>query len=356
MISLKKYLDTAGTELGMAEEPEEKGVLSAALTAYRSTLTEVGNCSVDVCPALGNGLKRELGSLTERLQVSPSVESMRSTEVEARERLQEWGSRTARHYREKAGEVKEILLVMARTAESVGARDERCAQQMDAVTARLRKIANLEDLTEIRASIETSAAELKLSIDRMTAEGKAAIDQLRAEVTSFQAKLEEAEQAASSDGLTGLRSRVCVEGHMERRLAAGTPFCAAVVDIDHFKQVNDKYGHVAGDELLRQFATELKSACRSKDVVGRWGGDEFIILLECGMAEAEAQTERLSKWVCGSYKLETGVGPVQLQVEASIGLAEAEVGESMKALLTRADGEMYKRKAAARAGKVPRKP
>ena len=75
--------------------------------------------------------------------------------------------------------MKELLLVMARTAESVSARDQRCAGQMSAVTERLKAIASLEDLTEIRASIEKSATELKTSIDRMTAEGKEALEHLR---------------------------------------------------------------------------------------------------------------------------------------------------------------------------------
>ena len=71
-----------------------------------------------------------------------------------RDQLQEWGRRTARHYQQKATEVKDILMVMARAAESVGARDQRCAGQISEVTTRLERIASLEDLTQVRASIE----------------------------------------------------------------------------------------------------------------------------------------------------------------------------------------------------------
>jgi diguanylate cyclase (GGDEF)-like protein len=349
MISLKKYLDTVGTGFNSADEAEEGDLVTITVSAYRSSLLEMGNCSLDACPGLGSELKQSLGKLEARLSAGVTRETVEATESGVQQQLQDWGRRTALHYRQKAGEVKEILLVMARTAESVGARDQRCAQQFDNVTMRLKKIANLEDLTEIRASIESSAAELKASIDRMTAEGKAAIDQLRAEVTTFQTRLEEAEQVASSDSLTGLRNRLAVEGHLERRLAAGTPFCAAIIDIDRFKQVNDRHGHVAGDELLRQFAVELRSACRSKDIVGRWGGDEFIILLDCTLTEAKAQIDRLSAWVCGSYKLEGASGPLELKVSASIGFAESKPNEAMKGLLARADAEMYRQKAAARA-------
>ena len=190
-----------------------------------------------------------------------------------------WGRDTAKHYQQKACEVKDLLLVMAHTAESVSARDQRCAGQMSEVTERLKAIASLEDLTEIRASIEKSATELKTSIDRMTAEGKAALDHLREQVASYQSKLEEAEEIASRDALTGLSSRLYVEGQIEKRIGSGAPFCVALIDIDGFKKVNDNYGHLTGDELLKQFGAELRSACRATDVIGRWGGDEFILTL-----------------------------------------------------------------------------
>jgi diguanylate cyclase (GGDEF)-like protein len=222
---------------------------------------------------------------------------------------------------------------------------------MHAVTDRLQAIASLEDLTEIRASIEKSAAELKSSIQRMSEEGKAAVEELRKQVSDYEVKLEAAEELASQDSLTKLRSRLCVESQVERHMAAPSPFCIAVVDIDGFKKVNDQFGHVVGDEVLKQFAGELRSACRSTDMIGRWGGDEFLILLDCGLAEASAQTERVRKWVCGSYSISSPSGQKKPDLNASIGLAERAPGEKMKELLSRADSAMYAQKDASRDGK-----
>src|SRR5208282_6033196 len=251
----------------------------------------------------------------------------------------------ARHYQGKAREVKEMLLTMARTAESVSARDQRSAGQMSAVTERLRAIATLEDLTEIRASIDKSAADLKLSIDRMTEEGKEVLDHLKKQVEGYQTKLEEAEKIASRDALTGVSSRVYLEGQIEKRVESQATFCVAIVDIDGFKKVNDAHGHLTGDEILKQFAGELKSACRSTDMIGRWGGDEFILLFDSGLEEAEAQTERLRKWVCGNYSVAGKTGTLKLRVDASIGLAAHASGEEMNELVGRADAAMYEHKA-----------
>ena len=367
MISIKKYLDSP--HIAPDEEPtpeivrfpailrdtENDSTLSRAIAAYQSALREMGNCSVEACPGLGRGLKQSLAKLDDKLSDDVNRATLESTEKNVRERLQDWGQNTARHYRQRTAEVKDLLIVMARTAESVGERDQRCAGQISEVTTRLKTIASLDDLSQIRSSIERSAMELKTSVDRMAAEGKQAIAALRAEVSTYQAKLEEAEELASKDALTGLRNRTCVENHIEQRIRGGGPLSVAIVDINDFKRVNDEYGHLAGDELLQQFAVELKSASRTTDVNGRWGGDEFILVLDSRLAEAETQVQRLREWVCGSYKVKARSGPMKLKVDASIGLAQHRPGESMKDLLAHADDAMYARKAASRAEESARR-
>lgn len=349
MISLKKYLDSTSNS---AETKDRSGPAELAATfvaAYLSMLTDVGNCSLDACPGLGCGFKQHLDELSRELSSRMNCATVERIDQDAREQLRNWGKRTSQHYQQKSDEVKELLLVMAKTVESVGARDQQYASQINEVTSRLTAVASLDDLTEIRASIKKSAAELKSSIERMTAEGKAALDRLGEQVSSYRTKLEAAEQIASSDMLTGLRNRLFVERYIERRIAEKQNLCVAIVDIDAFKSVNDEHGHLAGDELLKQFATELTSACRTSDVIGRWGGDEFIIALDCGLPEANAQADRLRKWICGNYVLALKPGPLKLCVTASIGIANHLPDETMNDLLARADASMYADKAASKA-------
>jgi hypothetical protein len=170
MISLKKYLDLDQTDQPKVIRDDPRDVLPTAITAYRSALVEMGNCSTHACPALGNDLKRELGRLEVGLADVPSTKQVEATQKSVQEQLQDWGRRTAAHYRQTTGEVKDLLLVMARAAEAVGERDKRCAGQLNSVSSRLERIASLEDLAEIRSSIEQSASDLKSSLDRMAAE------------------------------------------------------------------------------------------------------------------------------------------------------------------------------------------
>jgi diguanylate cyclase (GGDEF)-like protein len=357
MISIRKYLDGTAEEPAEAAAPlrlvaknggrgKDAALLQVSLGAYRAALGEMGRCGVDACPAEGPALESTLTEIAHGIGEQPTAEGVAAADARVQTELRDWGRRAARHYRQKAGEVKQILLAMAQTTESVGQRDARHAKQIDDVTRTLHRIASLDDITQIRNSIEHSTAELKASIERMSAEGRALLERMQAQVTTFQTKLEEAEQTASIDALTRLRSRVWVEAQLEQRIAAGAPFCVAVLDIDGFKSVNDAHGHLVGDELLKQFAGELRSACRAADVVGRWGGDEFLIVLDGERAQAEAQIERVRKWVCGQYTVEASAGAIKLTVSASIGLAEWMAPEPLAPLLERADAAMYACKAA----------
>ncbi|HWE86704.1 MAG TPA: GGDEF domain-containing protein [Terracidiphilus sp.] len=352
MISIRKYLEASPTPEPPASTPRAglhngSGGESVLLAAYRSVLGEMGRSGTDACPATGSELSQKLADVSEKLV---SGAALAESETLARWILQDWGHSTARHLQRTAAEVKEMLLAMARTAESVGNRDQQCAHQIDHVTTQLRRIASLDDISQIRLSIEKSASELKSSIDRLNAEGRVVLDDLQAKVVRFQAKLEEAEQIASLDALTRLRSRLWMEGQLEQRIASAARFCVAVLDIDGFKSVNDTYGHILGDELLRQFANELRSACRSSDLVGRWGGDEFLVVIDCALSDAEAQIGRVRKWVCGDYTVKGASGPLKIGVSASIGLAEFMPPETLEQLLNRADAAMYQQKSAARAG------
>ena len=114
------------------------------------------------------------------------------------------------------------------------------------------------------------------------------------------------------------------------------------------REMSVNYGNsLAGRRppLLQKFSLELRTASRATDMIGRWGGDEFILVLNCGLAEAGPQIERLRSWVCQDYAVHTRTGTMKLKVEASIGLAERTPADAIKDLLARADAGMYKHKA-----------
>jgi diguanylate cyclase (GGDEF)-like protein len=347
MISLKKYLDMEHEKPGAAKRPEAPAdLLAATLSSYRAILLITGTSSVRACPPIGSELKKQLAALEKNISGAVTSALLRDTELKVEEHLEEWGESSAAYLKAKALDVKELLLAVARTAQSIGDRDNRYASQLSAFTSRLHKIGDLEDLTQIRASLVAGASELKGYVDQMTQESNSLVTQLKTEVSDYEIKLKAAEELVIRDELTGLSNRRNVEERIELRIAKGHAFCVAILDLDRFKQVNDTYGHLAGDSLLKQFAAELRAHSRGHDSVGRWGGDEFIIVLDSDLAGANEQLERTKKWMFGEYKVQTGRGAaeVKVPVTASIGLAQWEPGESIQDVLEHADNSMYTEK------------
>jgi diguanylate cyclase (GGDEF)-like protein len=157
-------------------------------------------------------------------------------------------------------------------------------------------------------------------------------------------QLEQAERLASLDPLTGLFNRREIEARIARRLALGSPFCLVIIDIDHFKHINDQHGHLAGDELLRLVAQELRLVSREDDIIGRWGGDEFVLLFDGSFTNTKVKVQRMRPWVFGSYQIDISGGQIDVVVDASIGVAEWAPGETMLQVISRADAEMYRDK------------
>jgi eukaryotic-like serine/threonine-protein kinase len=161
----------------------------------------------------------------------------------------------------------------------------------------------------------------------------------------------EVERLAITDDLTGLFNRRHFFWLADRAFRQARryerPLCAVMVDIDHFKQVNDLHGHAAGDLVLRTIAVRLRETLREVDVVGRYGGEELAILLvETPLAGGLNACERLRKAVA-EPAIATEQGP--LEVTASLGIAEASAETATVAsLLERADGAMYVAKRAGR--------
>jgi len=342
MISLKRYLDREGHP-GASPNSDDAALCRSVLEVYCASLTHLSECGVDACPDLGPELVRGLKRIIESLGPAPTEEAVRASETAVRELLRRWGRDVASYHDAKTTDVRGLLLVMSRTAESLGNKDDRFARRLDTVTSQLSSITNLNDVSRMRASVEASARELKESLEKMTSEGKALIEHLRAEVSTYQTKLEKAERAASCDALTGLGSRHWVENRIEQRIELGVPFAIVLVDIDSFHSVVEGYGNLVSDLLLKEFARELRSTCRFTDIVGRWGGDEFIILVDDG-AEIRSQLARLRTTLAKPYHVPGRTGYVNIPLDVSIGLAEYQREDDVHSILERADSELCRQR------------
>jgi diguanylate cyclase (GGDEF)-like protein len=166
-------------------------------------------------------------------------------------------------------------------------------------------------------------------------------------LTRYQKRMEE---LASTDKLTGLANRqaldMLIHQAMARSRRAGSPLSVILADVDHFKAVNDRHGHLTGDRVLRCVAENLRAHLRDSDTVCRWGGEEFLMLVQdCNADAALLLAEKLRTAIEGDLELaELASGLVTL----SLGVAQLVPDESVDSLVGRADAAMYAAKEAGR--------
>jgi diguanylate cyclase (GGDEF)-like protein len=160
----------------------------------------------------------------------------------------------------------------------------------------------------------------------------------------------QAEQLSRTDPLTGLSNRRAfleqAAGVWSTATRSARPLSVIVIDLDHFKMINDTYGHATGDHALCESARVLERNCRRADIAARWGGEEFILLLpETDAPQARAMAERL----LGEIRATTvGEGGVMRRLSASLGVAERSGHGALEDLIRDADTLMYRAKAAGR--------
>ena len=195
-------------------------------------------------------------------------------------------------------------------------------------------------------------AQLVAENDRMAKKSRELTSGLKAsqeQITTLSKELETARQQSNIDPLTGVSNRRALTAQLEHEVTAFAhmeqPLCLVMGDIDHFKQVNDTFGHVVGDEVLKIFANTMRTNVKGRDLVARFGGEEFAIILpqtsmEYAIKLVESIREQFSmkRLVLRQSRQQIG------QVTASFGIAELMAGETSSDLLERADEQLYRAK------------
>ena len=162
--------------------------------------------------------------------------------------------------------------------------------------------------------------------------------------------------AAVTDELTGLLNRrgvlLAAQDLIARQARRGEPVSALMFDLDHFKSINDQFGHAIGDQALHLFAVTASASTRATDIVGRFGGEEFVALLPGTIADAKLVAERIRK---AFESAGVTVAGCDLNATVSIGAAAGQPGTDIVALLAAADAALYRAKANGR-NRVEAKP
>lgn len=241
--------------------------------------------------------------------------------------------------------------LLEETAQSAASASVQASEFGQSLESHAKILAEPMDAEKIRGVVE-DMLESTAKMQVVTTELSAKLQASTKEVNSLTESLRRAQSEALLDSLTGLKNRRGLERAVEdlQREPAGLLGSALLLaDIDHFKVVNDTYGHVLGDKVIRAVAHVLRSSIKGRDVAARLGGEEFAILLpQTSLKGAAAVAEQIRGTVAQGRICRPDGNESIGQVTLSVGVAVAAPGDTLEALLERADAAMYTAKRAGR--------
>jgi len=322
-------------------------LLRRSLAAYAETL---GHFEDHVCrPASakfkvpGVDFESQRAALTRHgLSPADSLPVLESASRAIEEQLRAYGERLSRNAC-SADDLRDVLDALNAAVSGFLEAGSQQEAAMRSVAGRLEVASESDNVAMLRILVRHQSAELTRLADETHRHSQAVADQLKQQVTELSAGLNRARDEARRDVLTGLINRRAIEELFQEYEGQPTPRCLILLDIDRFKSINDHYGYLAGDELLRQIAVRIQSTLEPASVAARWGGDEFIVLIEGGLPAGMSAARQLNRQLCANYHLGEGKAS-KVHVQASVGLSEWKLGETAKKVIRRADLALKSRK------------
>jgi diguanylate cyclase len=222
----------------------------------------------------------------------------------------------------------------------------RFSDESSSLLAQAQGSQDARSVQELFSAMTASSSWLLSQVDSARVE----LENTREQLNQMHAELERAQQMAVSDALTGLPNRRGLDGVLAREIARArrhkTELCIAVLDVDHFKRINDAHGHDVGDLALKHLAATIRAAVRETDVLARLGGEEFVLVLpDTPLVGAEFTMNRLLRTAQSTPLTHASK---QITVAFSAGLARWQAEEPAEAIIKRADQAMYRAKSAGR--------
>ncbi len=251
---------------------------------------------------------------------------------------------------ERERELASLVQVLRDTLADLAGQSKSFNVEMMRTTDRMSSLADVNDIRELKKQIASEARELKNAVVEKQRRDDVLFMQMSKRVDSLQAQLAEAQRQAEQDPLTTVANRRGFDRTLrEWTLLANRsrrPFAMAMVDIDDFKQINDRHGHQVGDRVLLCLAQRLTDDAQDGDFVARYGGEEFAVLLRnVGLdAAIEVLSGTLHRLSAMQFEYLLSGATTSLTFTCSAGVAEYSPGETPDELVKRADRALYEAK------------
>ena len=323
-----------------ASEDTRNSPFQSALDCYLSSISDIAETVIAIYPEIGANCYEQLTRMRARLEFEANIKTLKESRDTLHQLLEEFAVRAIHYTQALSDELNRTLALVDQSEDTRSTRNVRYVGQLVDLVDRMDRAVQSGNLSELVAQ----AGELRSFAESIELDTRDAYVQLRDQVREFQHRLREAELLASRDALTKIANRREFDRQLDSRIQARREFCVLLFDLDHLKTINDRFGHLCGDEILKQIGSRLSSQVRARDFVCRWGGDEFAVILDCGLDPALVRSLQITQWLNRPYGVNIDGSDRQVDVNVSVGVANYIEGETPEQLFQRVDESMYRHK------------
>lgn len=321
-----------------AEQGETNEIRHAALEYYLRALVIMGQSAADICPHIGTPYNNNIKRLRQRIAFSNSLAELDQSVTELESDLQSFAKRTADYYGQKTADIAGILDIITQSVETFESRDLLYLEQLGQMTRQMEAALSAEASPEtLRATYARQLDRLRSFVESLRADSQQVFDGVRNDLSQIEDRLLRSEAEAKLDPLTYLVNRREMNRLIRERFPNQQPFSLLVFDIKRLCEINERFGTEAGDQVLQQLAARLGAQVRPRDILCRWGGDEFGVVFDCEAKDTEPRVRQISQWVEGRYTVSVDGAEWKPTIEVRVIVVEYTPGESAESFFERAD-------------------
>lgn len=336
MISLKKTI----------EAYDYRSMWQTAVESYVAAIRSLEKHAVTLDQEGLNEYRVRLQALKAKLE-SPELTSaaLRDIASDLDSEIKHYRMEVEALIKESATDLKDVVAVLAEATESLSQRENLHGNQLSRISGGLEAISHIDDLAQVRITLNRQISELRACISNMARDNESALAGLQNEIVLFQKKLEKVQVEASTDPLTGTANRRRCTREIAGRIRSRNPFGILLFDLNKFKTINDTLGHAAGDAVLQVISRRISSQASPEDLLCRWGGDEFVLVQSGSAEELAARGQGITRQISGTFSINLNGSNHDVTVGAEFGWANYQDGETPEQLFARADRMLYDTKA-----------
>jgi diguanylate cyclase len=247
-------------------------------------------------------------------------------------------------------ELRDIIDLLTKAMANSSVDNREFYRRVHDQSEKIIEISLLDDIKKLKQALKQEVEQMRAIVDLKQNQDQRQIQLLAGQVDVLQKELEKTKTKSMTDGLTGIYNRQAFDEHLaekiERRHDMNGDFSLLLMDLDNFKAINDKYGHLIGDRVLMAFAQKCRLSTRADDFFARYGGEEFAIILNgAGLRDALNKASQICKTIASARyaTCETQTNDY-ISMTVSIGVGPYKNGDTVETLIARADKALYEAK------------